>query len=255
MGKSRIGRYWELDLLRGIAVGMMVSFHALYDLDFFSGPVDVHSGIWPSFAKAIATIFLLLVGISPNISSAGARVRGGDSFLRHLRRGAKIFSWGMAITISTILLLGDGFVVFGILHLIGISIILSYPFLRRPLADLVFGSAAISAGLWIRQFTFDSPWLLWLGFVPRHFCSVDYFPLLPWFGVVMVGIFLGTVLYPEGRRRVPLPDISARTPAKQICILGRNSLIIYLVHQPILIMAMQLLGIIEVGKVLCLSMP
>jgi len=255
LDESRIGRYWEVDLFRGIAVVMMIAFHALYDLDFFSGPVDVHSGIWPLFAKATASIFLLLVGVSLTISTARARIRGEDSFLRYLRRGARIFSWGMAVTFSTMLLLGEGFVVFGVLHLIGISIILSYPLLKRPLADLVFGTAAISAGLWLRHFSSDSPWLLWLGFVPRHFHSVDYFPLLPWFGVVVVGIFLGNFLYPEGRRRVNLPNLSARTPTKQICILGRNSLPIYLIHQPILIISMQLLGIVEVGKGLALFMP
>lgn len=255
MDDSRIGRYWELDLFRGIAVVMMIAFHALYDLDFLSGPADIHSGIWPIFAKATASIFLLLVGISLTISSARARIRGEDFFLRYLRRGARIFSWGMAVTLATMLLLGEGFVVFGVLHLIGISIILSYPLLRRPLADLAFGLPAISAGLWLRNVSSDSPWLLWLGLVPRHFYSVDYFPLLPWFGVVMVGVFLGNLLYPEGVRRVRLPDVSARTPTKQICILGRNSLPIYLIHQPILIISMQLLGIVEVGKGLALSMP
>jgi len=153
------------------------------------------------------------------------------------------------------LLLGEGFVVFGVLHLIGISIILSYPLMTRPLLDFVLGSAAIFVGLLIRQFSFDSPWLLWLGFVPRHFYSVDYFPLLPWFGVVLVGIFLGNFLYPEGARRFSLPDPSARSPLKQICSTGRNSLSIYLIHQPILVILMQLLGIIEVGKGLALSMP
>ena len=255
MDETRIGRYWEVDFFRGIAVLMMILFHALYDLDYFSGTVDVHSGIWPLFAKATASVFLLLVGVSLTISSARARMKGEDSFLRYLKRGVRIFSWGMAVTLSTFLLLGHGYVVFGVLHLIGVSIILSYPLLRRPLPAIVFGTTAISAGLWLRQFSFDSPWLLWLGFVPGGFYSVDYFPLLPWFGVVAVGIFLGDVLYPEGVRRVTLPDISAKAPAKQICSVGRNSLAIYLIHQPILIISMQFLGIIEIGKGLVLQVP
>ncbi len=255
MDETRIGRYWEVDLLRGIAVLMMISFHALFDLDYFSGLVDVHSGIWPLFAEATASIFLLLVGTSLTISSARARTRGEDYFIRYLKRGVRIFSLGMAVTLSTFLLLGHGYVVFGVLHLIGVSIILSRPLLRWPLPALIIGTAAISAGLLLRQFSFGSPWLLWLGLVPRGFYSVDYFPLLPWFGVVAVGIFLGDLLYPEGVRRVRLPDISAKAPAKQICLVGRNSLPIYLIHQPVLIISMQLLGIIEVGKGLALSMP
>jgi len=96
----------------------------------------------------------------------------------------------------------------------------------------------------------------WLLHRPEfRFYSVDHFPHLPWFGVVVVGIFLGNLLYPEGARRVHLLDVSARTPTKQICVLGRNSLPIYLIHQPILVISMQLLGFIEVGKGLALFMP
>ena len=54
MDETEIGRYWEVDFLRGIAVFMMISFHALFDLDYFSGTADVHSGIWPLFAEATA---------------------------------------------------------------------------------------------------------------------------------------------------------------------------------------------------------
>lgn len=255
MDETRTGRYWEVDFLRGIAVFMMILFHALYDLDYFSGLVNVHSGIWSLFAKTTASIFLLLVGVSLTISSARARMKGEDSFPRYLRRGARIFCWGMAVTFSTILFLGEGYVVFGILHLIGISIILSYPLRRRSLFNLIIGSAVISAGLLLRHFSFGSPWLLWLGFVPSGFYSVDYFPLLPWFGVVALGIFLGDLFYPEGVRRVQLPDISGRAPARQICLVGRNSFLIYLIHQPILIILMQLLGVIEIENGLALQVP
>ena len=254
---SRASRYWEVDFLRGVAVVMMIAFHALYDLDFFSVqvPVDVHSGAMPKFAEATASIFLLLVGVSLTISSSRARVRGEDGSRRYIRRGVRIFSWGMAITLSTILLLGEGFVVFGILHLIGLSIMMSPPLLKRPRWALPLGSVAIAAGLMLRSFSTDSFLLLWLGLVPHHFQSVDYFPLLPWFGVVAVGIFLGDLLYPKGGRRFFTPDISKMTPARQICFLGRNSLAIYLLHQPIIMISMELLGVIDIGSRLALTMP
>lgn len=245
-------RYWEIDLLRGFAVLMMVGFHALYDLAFFSGPgvVDVRSGAMPSIAEATASIFLLLVGVSLAISTA--RAGGG---LRLLRRGIGIFSWGMAVTLSTFLVLEEGFVVFGILHLIGISVILSLPILHRPRAALLLGAAVIPAGLILRGQAIATLWLLPLGLVPVGFYSVDYFPLLPWFGVVLVGIFLGSLLYPGGERRLPLPEISPTSPARLICLLGRNSLPIYLLHQPVLIVAMGLFGIIDIGRSLALPLP
>ena len=250
-------RYWELDLLRGVAVAMMILYHALYDLDYFSGPdiVDVRSGIWPSFALATASIFLLLVGVSLRISSARAGVMGEDLLRRYIRRGVVIFSWGVGITATTLLLMREGYILFGILHSIGATIVLSIPFIRRPLLALLLGLAAISAGLFLRQFSFETPWLLWLGFVPSGFYSVDYFPLLPWSGVVLVGIFLGGRLYPRGTRGFHLPDISSRTPARKISFLGRNSLLIYLLHQPLLIISMELLGVIDLAGRVSLPIP
>lgn len=236
-------------------MAMMIGYHALYDLAFFSGPspVDIRAGIWPSFAVATASIFLLLVGVSLYISSARARIRGEDDLCRYIRRGAVIFSWGVAITVVTFLLLREGYVLFGVLHLIGVSIIISSPLARRPPLALLLGLAAISTGIFLRQLSFDSPWLLWLGLVPHGFYSVDYFPLLPWSGVVLVGISLGGLLYPDGGRRFHLPDISSRTPAKEISLLGRNSLAIYLLHQPVLVISMGLLGIIDLAGVLSIS--
>lgn len=236
---------------------MMIGYHALYDLAFFSGPdlVDVRSGIWPIFAVATASIFLLIAGVSLYISSARARIGGEDDLRRYIRRGVVIFSWGVAITVATFLLMREGYVLFGVLHLIGVSIIIYRPFVRRPLLALLGGSAAISAGIFLCHLSFDSPWLLWLGLVPPGFYSVDYFPLLPWSGVVLVGIFLGGLLYPHGMRRFHLPDISSRTPAKEISLLGRDSLLIYLLHQPILIISMGLLGIIDPGEGLSLPIP
>ena len=80
----------------------------------------------------------------------------------------------------------------------------------------------------------DFPWLLWLGFVPAGDQAVDYFPLIPWFGLVLIGLFLGRVLYADNRRRLPLPDLSRLLPIKALQWLGQRSLPIYLLHQIVL---------------------
>ena len=125
-------RFWEIDFLRGLAIIMMILFHLLYDLDYFGNyTLNVHAGFWLYFARATATIFLLLVGISLTLSFSRAtkiKKAGNTLYLKYLKRGLKIVSWGFVITLTTWIFLREGFVVFGILHLIGISIILAYPF-------------------------------------------------------------------------------------------------------------------------------
>ena len=243
-------RFWEIDFLRGIAIIMMIVFHLLYDLTYFGGcNLNLHAGFWLYFARATATIFIFLVGLSLTISfSRSEKIQNSRKklYLKYLKRGLRIFSWGLIITLMTWIFLREGFVLFGILHLIGISIVLAYPFLKLRYWNLLLGIAFISLGIYLKNFTFGFPWLVWLGFVPDHFYTVDYFPIFPWFGVVLIGVFFGNLLYPDYARKFKLYDLSNFNFIGLFCLLGRRSLIIYLIHQPILIILLYLLGIVDI---------
>ena len=101
----------------------------------------------------------------------------------------------------------------------------------------------IILGLYVPEISVEHFWLLWLGLAPPEFYSLDYVPLLPWFGVVLFGVGLGDLLYPGYRRRVTWLDqiaVSGCSWARLLCYLGRNSLTIYLVHQPLIILLLML---------------
>ena len=74
-----------------------------------------------------------------------------------------------------------------------------------------------------------------LGIYPKAIDMVDYYPLIPWFGVVLLGIAVGKWIYPNGTRLFSLPDLGGNAISKALRYLGRNSLVVYLVHQPVLI--------------------
>jgi uncharacterized membrane protein len=243
-------RFWEVDLLRGAAVIMMISFHFAFDLSYFSLlPLDFYSGAWFFLARGTAGLFLLLVGISLVLSASRAEQQKRDVFRHLLKRGLWIFSLGMGLTLASYILIGEGFIIFGVLHLIGISIILSYPLLKRQRLSGLLGFSIIFAGWHLQGMEFDHPCLLWLGLTPAGFYSLDYFPLIPWWGVVLVGVSLGSFFYWGYRRRVRLPDLSSSPPIRPFLALGRNSLLIYLVHQPILIGLLLLLGRLDVHAI------
>jgi len=228
-------RFWEVDFLRGIAVVMMIIFHALFDLAYFGKyHFNVVYGFWLLFARLTAIIFLFLVGISLTLSYNRRSAR----FSSFLVRGLKIFGFGLLITLVTWLFFSEETIIFGVLHLIGLSIIISYPFIKRKYLSLAAGIAAIVAGYWLSTKAFAFTWLMWLGVVPQKLITFDYFPLLPWFGVVLLGVFAGNVLYPKGRKRIRLPELGRFVPFNIVCFLGRNSLIIYLLHQPVLMAIM-----------------
>jgi uncharacterized membrane protein len=244
------GRFWEIDLLRGVAILMMIFYHVLYDLDRFGGlGIEIHTGFWRYFAFATASLFLLLVGVSLTLSYARASHTSSEQrlFPKYLNRGVRIFAWGLVITAVTWVLMRDGFVRWGILHLIGLSIILAFPLLKLRYGNLMLGSLLLLLGMLIRNLQVGSPWLLWLGFMPAQFTSVDYFPVLPWFGVVLIGVFVGNSLYPGYQRIFRLQDRSHRLPVRSLDLLGRHSLLIYLVHQPVLVVALFLVGAVDIG--------
>lgn len=228
-------RYPEIDIARGIAVVMMVLFHIAFDLSFLGiAGIPVSSLPWRAFAMATAALFLLLVGISLSISAGYAKTQlsRSDFILKYLKRGAGIFAIGIGISIVTWIILPGAFIVFGILHLIGLSIALSPLYTGYSWQNLLAGLAMILVSPVVAAMRGDG-WLVWLGIHPPAFYSIDYTPVFPWLGVVLIGVGLGAILYPRAARRWDheVPTL----PSSPLRFLGRHSLAIYLVHQPIIL--------------------
>lgn len=243
---DRKKRYWEIDTVRGIAVILMIISNYAFALSFLN-IYTVGGGqlFWLFFPRLIAGIFIFLVGVSLTISYSRVKHKTKrELYKKYFFRGLKIFGYGLIITLVTWLYLKEGFVVFGILHFIGISIILSYLFLPHRLFNFLLGIALILTGFFLYSLRFNFPWLLWLGFIPINFSSIDYFPILPWFGITLIGIAFGNLFYPNGIRRFRIFDRSKSLFIKPFSFLGRNSLLIYLIHQLVLIAVLYILGFV-----------
>ena len=251
--KSNDARFWEVDVLRAVAILLMMVFHLVYDLRYFGDyGIAVESGPWYWVGRICAIMFIVLVGVSLSIGHAKdetAKVPFSRQLLRHFKRGSLVFFWGMAITVVAWFLVEDGQILFGILHFIGLSIILAFPLLRFRYTNLVFGILCIAAGLYLQGRSFDFSWLFWLGLRPEFYHYLDYYPVLPWFGAVLVGVFIGNVFYSGDGRRFRLPDLSRFIPVRVLCFLGRHSLIIYLLHQPLIVLILLLTGAISLGDI------
>ena len=251
MNEYSIKRFWEIDFMRGLSIVMMIIFHLIYDLNYFNVyNFFLHSNFWVYFARATATIFILIVGISLTLSYSRARKIQDVKykiFMKYFKRGLKIFSWGLILTLITWIFIKERFIIFGILHFIGISIILAYPFLQLRYWNLLIGAVIISVGIYLKGITFDFDWFIWLGLMPDNFSTLDIFPVFPWFGVILLGVFLGNILYPDYIRRFYLRDLTHLTFVRSFCFLGRHSLLIYLIHQPVLIMLLYIFNAYVIG--------
>jgi uncharacterized membrane protein len=135
------------------------------------------------------------------------------------------------ITAATWLYSPDGFIRFGIIHMIAISTLIAPFFLRFGRLNLLIGALLIVAGLQIHYTEID--YLFWVGLIRYDYMAFDHYPLVPWFGLVLIGLELGKRIG-SWKKIVPVNGL--------LSLLGRNSLLIYVIHQPLLIAALLLFG-------------
>lgn len=233
-------RHWQLEFVRGVAVVAMIFYHFMWDLSFFGlYPHDVTVGGWWLFARFAATLFVVLVGVS--ITFAGGRRGPGERERSWYRRGWQLLGLALAITVVTRIFLGEAGILFGILHLVGTTMLLAPLLWRLRRAAPFIGAVIIWGGVAFKKMSVDTYWLLPLGLYPNNYPAVDYFPLVPWLGIVMIGMGIGQLLL------LRLPEYGAATAyvprfLRPVVALGRYSLIIYIVHQPILLAGFWALG-------------
>lgn len=251
MNKDLKIRFWEIDSLRGLAIILMIIYHFLFDLNYFNiYNINLSTDFYWWFTRFAASIFIILVGVSLTLSYSRNRLMNANKekslFPKYLRRGLKIFIYGLIITFITWIFIREEFIIFGILHFIGLAIILEYPFIRYKYLNLILGFILAFIGIIVGYFSLNFNLAL-IGLIPVNLNTVDYFPLLPWLGVVSIGLFLGNTLYRKYKRRFYLPDLSQNIIIQFFSFLGRNSLIIYLLHQPLLIAILYLFGGLDIS--------
>ncbi len=232
-------RFQVLDILRGIAILAMVVFHVGWDLYYFGfSPVDVTTDPgWVVFQKSILTTFLWLVG-------AGLWLGHGSGIRWRVfwRRWLLIAVAALLVTAGTLWLLPEYFVFFGVLHAIALFSLMALPLLRLPaLGQLAIGAAVIALSFSFTDPAFTARWLAWIGFWPVSPPTSDVVPIFPWFGVVILGIAEFRLLAATGFGRRWLTWHSDLPIARGLAFLGRWSLPIYLVHQPVIIGALWVL--------------
>jgi uncharacterized membrane protein len=238
---TRGDRIWEIDFLRGLSIILMVGYHLLFDLGEFMGikrflgfSTDLTTFAWLAAQYFFAGLFIILSGISSTLSRS------------NMRRGLRLLAVALAVTGVTFAFDPSSTVYFGILHFLAASIFIygaafknAGPVVCAAAGALVLGIGAalpvLTKGMAIR---FD--WLLALGIHSPDFSSFDYFPLFPWFGIFLAGAALGKSVYASKRSLLP-----RRLPETFINAAGRHSLLIYIVHQPVIMGVLYVLGLMK----------
>ncbi|MSR67429.1 DUF1624 domain-containing protein [Candidatus Peribacteria bacterium] len=228
-------RFIELDYLRVIAIALMIAYHLVYDLQIYYGfETNLYGTFWSVLEKISAGMFLMLTGLCFTLSWESTPQYG-----KFLKRGLRILAYAAVISIVTYAFDPVTFVRFGILHLIAVTTVLLPLFTRLGRLNSLIGLLVLATGIAVKGTIVDTPLLLPFGFLPAGFNSVDYFPLLPWFGVSLIGMALGYG-YETSRNKWFVPATSQSRLQTIVTSISKRSLFIYMLHQPVLLLMLRL---------------
>lgn len=234
-------RIWEIDFLRGVSIVLVVGYHLLFDLGEFVGlksflgfSTDLSSTAWVVAQNFFAGLFVIMSGTSSTLTRS------------NVRRGLKLLAVAFAVTAVTYVFDPASTIWFGVLHLLAASILVyAAAFaLAGAAACAAWGAAVLGLGAVMpaikRCLAVGFDWLLPLGLYSPGFSSFDYFPLVPWLGIFLLGAALGKSAYAPRRSLLPWS-----LPQTVFNAAGRHSLVIYIVHQPVIMGVLYALGYVR----------
>lgn len=252
-------RWAVVDLLRGIAIVAVVGFHFTWDLGdlgFISWRISAH---WSGkvIAHVIAGAFLFLVGVSLVLAH-----RRGIRWRSFCRREVQLVALALVITAVSAVYQPDEVVTFGILHAIALVSLVALPLVRAPhWAPWLLAVVALALP-WLVHLPGRSSWISWTGLADGSRATLDWQPVVPWLALTFVGIGVMRWLLDAGEEVTTVArgsSVSGRSgeevatvarlrawrpatgPVRWLGVLGRHTLAIYVVHQPLLYGALWLL--------------
>lgn len=221
----------SIDVARGAAIAGVVLFHIVWNLEFFGfiSGIAFHP-IWLGFGRVLAGTFMLLVGVSLVLAhTKGFRAK---AFLRRL---GVVCIAAATITLVTWFLFPDTFIYFGILHAIAVASVIGALLLRLPVGlTLLAGIVVLALPIFFNSPIFETRWVAWIGLFVTPPPSNDFVPLFPWAGLTLLGIAFAKLVRP-GPHQDPIRSRTSNSRLiNSLAWMGKNSLSIYLFHQPVL---------------------
>ena len=216
-------RFFELDLLRGGAVILMVLFHIGYDLAHFGYAtyVTTRDIEWIIFRGIVLSLFLLAVGMSAYLAYSD-----GIKYAKLIKTLVKLTLVSALISVGSYLVFPQNWIYFGVIHFIAVALVASLAFVRVPKLSLVTGVVIIGSYLMgYSPFDYIFAYSVVHWNIPSY--TVDLVSFTPWFGVVLLGIYIMD-------QKIFGLRIQHNSTTRRVAFLGQHSLAIYLLHQPIL---------------------
>ena len=235
-------RVRTLDFLRAVAVFAMIFYHFVYDLGDFGyvNMITVVNGYWKLFAQSIGCSFLFISGVSFWVMA-----HNEINWPKYIKRLTILLLAAILVSLVTYFQFGQGFIFFGILHLLAACSVFALIIYRIPIVILFsLGLALLLApeyyysSQYYNEDLFSSRYFSWTGLYNGRTGSVDFYAFMPWSAAFVFGLATAKIFVKNARsqRISPLSFKEEKNNLILTCVfwVGRNSLLVYLIHQPLL---------------------
>jgi uncharacterized membrane protein len=245
-------RFDRLDLWRGCAMVWMAGFHFSFDLNQYRviPPQNFYGDpFWTTQRLCIVSMFLLGAGAGQAVA-----VDAGQTWARFWRRWAQVAGCAVLVSIGSYIMFPRGWISFGVLHGMAVMLLLlrvlgtRLPPARLARAPLAFAGVALAAVVawrlphWVSDPLFDTRLTNWVGLVTHLPPTEDYVPVLPWLGTMLAGYLAASALLVHARAAF---TGSVPSFVRPLAVLGRWSLSFYMIHQLVLIGALELFRMVS----------
>lgn len=234
-------RFLAIDILKVLAIAGMIVYHFFYIMNFLGvRDVDMHHGILEILGDAVRLLFLSLVGVTSVLSKRKSQALGEHQVafvLRRLRQAGYVFVFAIIINLVTYIFVPDQFVKFGVLHMIALGIFCGSLLANRPYLSAQIGLGIILVDTWTTPTSGKSFAGYIIGLSTDNSPSLDYFPIFPWLGVILIGMLAGHWFFQIVTKRTQAEsNIDTSKTAKCIRFISSKALWIYITHIPILLL-------------------
>ncbi len=218
-------RIWELDFVRGVAILFVVMFHILFDMEFIYGYTIPFEWQW---LAQLAGIFILLAGVCAPFSRSC------------VKKGVLLGCFAMLFTLVTYIYDNEFFVQFGILHQLAFCMLM-YPLFKRMKSVwlILLSIVMLVMGIQLNNSISPYPHLYIFGWADANFQSMDWFPIMPYTAYFLLGIVISRCEYSNNQSMFKFKQPLLTKP---FCFIGRHTLWIYLIHQPVVMGVLELLS-------------
>ena len=228
-------RILALDILRGLAVLLMVMMHIVLDVYWFLGIRWYYDmmDFWNILGRTAALTFFVVFGISAVLASN--KYHGGFVWYC-LKRALLLLGFALLITLATSMIKQIDTIFFGVLHFLGVSALLLPLVVRLRYFSLVLAAGSFWLGDWLYHLDSTDHWLYIFGtYTTPNLGTADWYPLFPWFGFILLGVFVGHHLH---LMRFFTGFTTQNAVLLSLALVGRHALLIYVLHQPLLVAAL-----------------